>query len=79
METFDHQFTALFEQLGLASDPANIALFISNNAPLPADIRLASAPFWTSAQAQFLCDAVRHDADWAVAVDALDSALRTPT
>ena len=79
METFSHQFKELFQQLGLASDPANIALFIASNAPLATDIRLTDAPFWTTSQAQFLCEAVHHDADWAAAVDALDSALRTPT
>lgn len=76
METFSHQFTALFQQLGLASDPIAIARFIAKHAPLPTAVRLTEAPFWTSAQAQFLCDAVRLDADWAAAVDALDVALR---
>ena len=79
METFSHQFTELFQQLGLASDPANIALFIARNAPLAADIRLADAPFWTPSQARFLCEAVHHDAAWVAAVDGLDIALRRPT
>ena len=76
METFDHQFTELFEQLGLPSDPANIALFIAGNAPIAAGVLLSDAPFWTKSQARFLCEAVHHDAAWAVVVDALDLALR---
>ena len=77
METFSHQFRELFQQLGLASDPTGIARFIANHAPLASNVRLTDAPFWTEAQVQFLCEAVHHDADWAAAVDALDSALRT--
>ncbi len=76
METFSHQFKELFQQLGLASDPIAIAAFITRNTPLATGIRLTDAPFWTAPQAQFLCEAVLHDADWAAAVDALDSALR---
>ena len=76
METFDHKFTKLFQQLGLPSEPAEIAQFIDENSPLAADVRLTNAPFWTSSQATFLCEAVRNDADWAVIVDALDVALR---
>ena len=76
METFNPQFKELFEQLGLPSDPANIALFIANNAPLPAGVLLSDAPFWTSSQARFLYEAVHQDGAWAVVVDALDLALR---
>ena len=34
--------------------------------------------FLYSFTSQFLCEAVRNDADWAAAVDALDNALRGP-
>ena len=78
METFGHQFKELFQQLGLASDPIGIAQFITRHSPLAADVRLTDAHFWTHSQAEFLCEAVRNDADWAAAVDALDSALRGP-
>ena len=76
METFSHQFKELFDQLGLASDPDEIARFIASNSPLAAGMLLTDAPFWSAAQARFLCEAVHHDADWAAAVDALDAALR---
>ena len=79
METFDHQFTELFQQMGLPSDPSEIARFIAQHSPLAADVRLTNARFWTRSQAEFLCEAVRHDADWATAVDALDNALRQTT
>jgi hypothetical protein len=76
METFDHQFTELFQQLGLPSDAAGIAQFIAQNSPLPTDVVLTKAHFWTKSQADFLCEAMRSDADWSAAVDALNTALR---
>ena len=76
METFDHQFKELFQQLGLPSDPIGIAQFIAQHSPLAAELRLTDARFWTRSQADFLCEAVRSDADWAAVVDALDNALR---
>ena len=76
METFDKQFTKLFKQLGLPSDPVGISRFIARNSPLASDIRLTEARFWTQSQSGFLHEAVQNDADWAAIVDALDVALR---
>ncbi len=78
METFHHQLKELFQQLGLPSDPIEIAQFIARHSPLPTDVRLTDAHFFTHSQAKFLCEVVRNDADWAAAVDALDNALRGP-
>lgn len=75
MEYQFHSFEALFEQLGLDSSPAQIRLFIETHAPLPHDLALHDAPFWTSSQASFLRDAVQDDSDWAEVVDGLNAAL----
>lgn len=76
MESPLHPLGALFRQLGLPGDAAAVAGFVIQHAPLPGDVRLADAPFWTPAQAQFLCEAVRDDADWAAIVEQLDVLLR---
>ena len=67
----------LFRQLGLPDDDASIAYFIGHHAPLPPDVRLSDARFWTLTQARFLCEEVALDADWAPIVDRLDTMLRT--
>jgi hypothetical protein len=71
-----HPFHELFEQLGLDSSPQGIAAFLRQHAPLPHELALPDAPFWTSAQADFLREAVMDDSDWAEVVDALNAALR---
>ena len=78
METSFHRFTDLFAQLGLPSDPASIEAFLRSHSPLPDDVRLADAPFWTPQQAQFLKEELREDADWAMAVDELNQRLHQP-
>ncbi len=70
-----HDFAALFKQLGLAAEPADISAFITTHSPLPADLKLADAHFWSAAQAAFLREEVREDADWAIIVDQLDMLL----
>ncbi len=76
MERNFHPFHELFEQLGLPSDAAAIQAFIARHRPLPHDIPLHEAPFWTPAQAAFLKEAIESDSDWAEVVDALNAALR---
>ncbi|QEZ46375.1 DUF2789 domain-containing protein [Cupriavidus oxalaticus] len=78
MEPTFHQFSELFAQLGLASDEAGIRSFIGQHAPLPDDVELAAAPFWTPAQSALLRDELLDDADWAEVVDQLNLALRKP-
>ncbi|NUO87525.1 conserved hypothetical protein [Cupriavidus taiwanensis] len=78
MEPTFHQFSELFDQLGLASDEASIRAFIGKHAPLPETLELAEAPFWTPAQAALLRDELLDDADWAEVVDQLNLALRQP-
>lgn len=76
MESPMHSMSTLFAQLGLPSDPAGIQRFIAEHATLPAQIPLAEAPFWNTAQASFLREEVMADADWAGIVDQLDQSLR---
>lgn len=78
MDTPFHQFSDLFAQLGLTSDPTDIRAFIAKHSPLPQDVNLWEAPFWTPSQAALLCDEFNEDADWAQAVDQLNLALRAP-
>ncbi|MBF6629796.1 MAG: DUF2789 domain-containing protein [Comamonas sp.] len=68
-------FTTLFEQLGLESDPANIALFIKQHSPLDDTMHIYEAPFWTPQQAMLLKEKLKCDDDWAIVVDQLNVAL----
>ena len=76
MEAAVHTLSHLFAQLGLPADGAEVGHFIDRHGPLPAGLALAEAPFWTSAQAAFLREEILDDADWAEAIDELDSRLR---
>ncbi len=78
MEPVHHPFHALFKQLGLPCDAQSIAQFIRRHSPLPGDIALADAHFWTRAQADFLRETWQQDADWTQQVDQLNEALRLP-
>lgn len=75
MEPTVHPFSDLFAQLGLPNDSASIQQFIATHAPLPDDVRLEEAPFWSPAQAQLLREERLDDADWAMVVDRLNVAL----
>ena len=76
MDFPNHDLQALFAQLGLADEPAQIAHFIDQHSPLQQDVRLADASFWNPAQAAFLREDLLEDADWAEAIDELDTCLR---
>ena len=78
MENTFHRFSELFAQLGLPSDDAGIRQFIAAHSPLPGDVLLAEAPFWSEAQARMLRDTIAQDADWAEVVDQLNAVLRRP-
>ena len=76
MEDPIHSLCELFKQLGLPADRGAIEAFIARHAPVPDNLKLGDAPFWSRQQAQFLQEAVRDDADWAPVVDQLDVLLR---
>lgn len=75
MEKPTHPFSELFSQLGLPSDENSIHQFISRHGPLPGDMRLEEAPFWSPAQAQLLVEERIDDADWIETIDQLNLAL----
>lgn len=77
MNKSPHQFSELFQQLGLPTDSDGIRNFLAQHAPLDAGTKLEDAPFWNEAQASFLREAIVQDADWAEVVDQLNTALRT--
>ncbi|AOD14547.1 DUF2789 domain-containing protein [Xanthomonas fragariae] len=77
MEQPVHPLSELFAQLGLPSDEISICNFIAEHSPLPGEMRLEEAPFWTPAQAQLLREERLDDADWIVTIDQLNIALHT--
>ena len=77
MNAAHHEFSDLFAQLGLPEDEAAIRDFIIANAPLPDNVRLEDAAWWTPAQARMLRESLAQDADWASVVDRLDVAFRS--
>ncbi|MGB2680592.1 MAG: DUF2789 domain-containing protein [Candidatus Competibacter sp.] len=76
MNTTVYHLNQLFDQLGLASDEGAINAFIREHRPLPENVSLEKAPWWTSAQAGFLREAFKEDSDWAAAVDELNAMLQ---
>lgn len=74
MELITPTLTTLFEQLGLESDLSSIDAFIASH-PLPKNIKLSEATFWTPQQARFLKKELREDAEWALVVDELNERL----
>ncbi|WP_143871195.1 DUF2789 domain-containing protein [Catenovulum sediminis] len=76
METEFHTLGNLFEQLGIADNEQAIDAFIDKHKPLPNNIQLHQASFWSAGQKSFLHEAIAADADWAEVVDQLDAMLR---
>jgi hypothetical protein len=77
MESSIHTINNLFAQLGLPSDDMAIENFIKTHSQLPTNLSLSEAPFWTTAQATFLCEEIMKDADWAEVIDQLNVRLHT--
>ena len=75
MEGSAHSLENLFAQLGLPTDEAEIARFIESHRPIPEDMSLPDAPFWTPSQAGFLREEILGDADWAAVIDELNVKL----
>ena len=78
MDTAFHPLKDLFEQLGLAAECNSVRQFIALHAPLDPQILLAEASFWTPGQKEFLREELLKDANWAEAIDLLNSQLREP-
>ncbi len=69
-----YDLAGLFRQLGLPDDEAAIARFIAEH-PLPPDLPIEQAPFWSPAQAAFVREELAEDADWAEVIDQLNVLL----
>lgn len=70
-------FTDLFLQLGLPGSAQEIADFISTHRPLPDEVLLPDAPFWNTAQSQFIREQRQLDEPpWNMLIDQLSEALR---
>jgi hypothetical protein len=78
VNTFFHRFSELFAQLGLPASEEEIRNFITQHAPLPDDVRIEHAPFWSVPQARLLRELLLDDSDWSEMVDQLSLALRSP-
>lgn len=65
----------LFAQLGLPNAESDIQAFVAAHRPLPAEVRLSEAPFWSEAQSRLLREEIQRDADWAEVVDQLNLML----
>ncbi|AKT30078.1 DUF2789 domain-containing protein [Pseudomonas syringae pv. actinidiae] len=74
MEPTTTTINDLFAQLALATDDESIEAFIAAH-PLPNDVKLIDAHFWTPRQAEFLKEQLREDAEWAMVVDELNVRL----
>ncbi|MEX8494960.1 DUF2789 domain-containing protein [Sphaerotilus sp.] len=77
MDTLFHSMKELFAQLGLDDDPSAIRAFIAQHRPLPLEIRLFDAPFWSPSQSALIREKLQEDGDWSVLIDTLNSQLRT--
>lgn len=75
MELPNPDLSTLFAQLGLDNDPASIDAFIAEHYPLPDDVKVTEAPFWSKAQRTLLKDEMMGDGDWALVVDELNVRL----
>jgi len=69
-----HEFSDLFEQLGLPSDEASIRQFCAQHR-LHEGEKLSEAHFFSDSQQQFIRDALIADSDWVVQIDQLNTAL----
>lgn len=77
MDMTVHTMGTLFAQLGHASDAGSIAQFIERHRPLPGNLRLHNASFWTTSQSGFLRDAFLEDSEWTEVVDQLNLELHS--
>ena len=70
--------TQLFKQLGLSSDEASMALFLSQHDGVCRECGLVQAPIWSDSQRNFLTEAIAQDSEWSMPAEALLAALSRP-
>lgn len=71
-----YTLNTLFAQMGLNDSDEAIDSFVRNHAPIPKEIPIYEATFWTSSQSALLKESLKSDSDWAEVVDQLDVQLR---
>ena len=74
MDTTAHTLRTLFAQLGLDSNEQAIKQFIYQHKLAPG-MAIQDAPFWNSAQASFLRESLKQDAEWCEIIDELNTLL----
>ncbi|MCB5225628.1 DUF2789 domain-containing protein [Alishewanella sp. 16-MA] len=74
MDTTATTLENLFAQLGLANSTKAIEDFIQTH-QLTEDTNIAKAPYWNEAQASFINEALRNDAEWCEVIDQLNAQL----
>lgn len=74
MDTSAHGLRGLFAQLGLENSEQAMADFIRQHR-LSAQQTIQDAPFWNTAQAGFIRESMRQDAEWCDAIDKLNTLL----
>ncbi|KLV01637.1 hypothetical protein ABT56_22040 [Photobacterium aquae] len=75
METFNHNLSSLFSQLGMNSSKEFIETFLAEH-QLAQHEKLSEAHFWQPAQKRFIKESQEQDADWCEVIDQLDALLR---
>jgi hypothetical protein len=78
MQDAIHAMPQLFSQLGLDDQPQAIDRFIREH-PLPQEMKVSAAPFWSFSQREFLREALDDDSDWCELVDQLEVMLHNVT
>lgn len=74
MDTSVHNLTTLFAQLGLDNDERAVSDFVQQHKLAPG-MAIQEAPFWTKAQASFLHESLKQDAEWCEIIDELNALL----
>lgn len=74
MDTSPHTLLTLFTQLGLDSNEQAIKQFTQLHKLAPG-MAIQDAPFWNAAQASFLRESLKQDADWCDIIDELNVLL----
>lgn len=74
MDTSVPTLSTLFAQLGLDNSEHAIGHFVKAHKLAPG-MAIQDAPFWNSAQASFLQESLRQDAQWCEIIDELNALL----
>ncbi len=74
MDTSEHNLATLFAQLGLDNSEQAMGNFVRQHKLAPG-MSIQDAPFWNPAQASFLHESLKQDAEWCEIIDKLNALL----